>query len=244
MTGAAPDVTIITGAASGIGEGLVHGLSGRRLVICDLPARTAELDRLAAATGATAVVADVGRADDVEALVARARSLGPVRGLVNCAGFTRHQRVGDTTVADFQELIATNLLGTMLTLTAVARQMRADGVGGSLVTMSSINAFIGAREQAVYTAAKAAVNSLVGAAAQDYGPDGIRVNAIAPGSIRTAGMNPRAGDFPEWSAKIPLGRAGEPVDLVGPVRFLLGDDAAYVTGTVLVVDGGLMLLRG
>lgn len=245
MTGVESRVTIITGAASGIGEGLAYGLAGtHRLVVSDLPANADKLAALADATGAVAISADVSRSDDVDALVQRARALGPVSGLVNCAGFTRQERIDQTSVEDFRSLIDVNLLGTMLTLTSTAAQMRRDRVGGSLVTISSINAFIGARQQAVYTAAKAAVNSIVTAAAQDWGPDGIRVNAVAPGSIRTAGMNPHAGDHPGHAERIPLRRIGWPDDLVGPVRFLLGADSAYVTGTVLVVDGGMMLLRG
>jgi NAD(P)-dependent dehydrogenase (short-subunit alcohol dehydrogenase family) len=245
VTSAGEHVTIITGAASGIGEGLVIGLAGsRRLVIADLPANLAKLADLADKTGSVAVTADVSNADDVAALVREARSVGPIQGLVNCAGFTRHQRVAQTSVADFHALINVNLLGTVLCLRLAAEQMQRDKVAGSLVAISSINAFIGARDQAIYTAAKTAVNSVVGAAAQDWGPSGIRVNAIAPGSIRTAGMNPRAGDNPAASQRIPMQRVGYPADLVGPVRFLLSDDSRYVTGTVLVVDGGLMLLRG
>lgn len=245
MTGVDSRVTIITGAASGIGEGLAYGLAGtHRLVVSDLPANADKLAALADATGAVAFNADVSRSDDVDALVQRARALGPVSGLVNCAGFTRQERIDQTSVEDFRSLIDVNLLGTLLTLTSTAAQMRRDRVGGSLVTISSINAFIGARQQAVYSAAKAAVNSIVTAAAQDWGPDGIRVNAVAPGSIRTAGMNPHAGDHPGHAERIPLRRIGRPDDLVGPVRFLLGADSAYVTGTVLVVDGGMMLLRG
>lgn len=245
MTGSEPRVIIITGAASGIGEGLARGLAGsHRIVVCDLPTHAEKLAVVAAETGSVAISADVSQPDDVDALVAGARTLGPVTGLVNCAGFTRRQRVEETSVEDFRSLIDVNLLGTMLTLTSTAAQMRRDRVAGSLVTISSINAFIGAHEQAVYTAAKAAVNSLVTATAQDWGPDGIRVNAVAPGSIRTAGMNPHAGDHPGEAERIPLRRIGRPADLVGPVRFLLGDESAYVTGTVLVVDGGMMLLRG
>lgn len=245
MTVADPAVTIVTGAASGIGEGVARGLAHeRRLVVCDLPANASRLGQVARETGAVAVDADVSQEEDVAALVQRARSLGPVAGLVNCAGFTRHERIGETSVTDFRALLDVNLLGTVLTLSRTAEQMQRDGVAGSLVTMSSINSFIGARGQAAYTAAKAAVNSVVASAAQDWGPSGIRVNAVAPGSIRTAGMNPRAGDHPGQNERIPLRRVGYPADLVGPVRFLLGEESAYVTGTVLVVDGGMMLLRG
>lgn len=245
MTGVGLPVTIVTGAASGIGEGVACGLAGsHRLVLADLVASADRLAAVAERTGAVAVHADVSDPGDVDALVQQARQLGPVTGLVNCAGFTRHERLDETSVEDFRSLLDVNLLGTVLTLTATAKQMQRDGVPGSLVTMSSINAFVGAQGQAVYTAAKAAVNSVVASAAQDWGPDGIRVNAIAPGSIRTAGMNPRAGDHPGHAERIPLRRVGHPVDLVGPVRFLLSGESAYVTGAVLVVDGGMMLLRG
>lgn len=245
MTARQQGVTIITGAAGGIGCGLVTSLAPTlRLVLVDLPARLRELIQLAEQTGAHAVAADVSVEHDVQALVAQARRLGPITGLVHCAGFTRHERIGETSVQDFQSLVNTNLLGTLLCMTAVAEQMQADAVSGSLVAISSINALIGAKKQAVYTATKAAIHSLVVSAAQEWGPSGIRVNAIAPGSIRTPGMNPQAGDDPELNRRIPLQRVGLPADLVGPVRFLLSDEAAYMTGTVVVVDGGLMLVRG
>jgi NAD(P)-dependent dehydrogenase (short-subunit alcohol dehydrogenase family) len=124
------------------------------------------------------------------------------------------------------------------------RQMREQRRHGSIVVITSINAAIGLADQAVYSAAKAGVTSLVGAAAIEGGPNGIRVNAVAPGSIRTRGMNPDAGNDPSSSAMIPLRRVGQPFDLVGPTRFLLSDESQYVTGCVLTVDGGLMHVRG
>ncbi len=122
--------------------------------------------------------------------------------------------------------------------------LRRQGTPGSVVVVSSINGLIGLPSQAVYSAAKAAVNSLVTAGAVEGGPYGIRVNAIAPGSTRTAGMNPNAGDDPAENLGIPMRRVGQPEDMVGPVRFLLSDESAYVTGCVLTVDGALMHVRG
>lgn len=244
-------ITIITGAASGIGEGLALGLSpSRQLVLCDLPEKKAQLDLLAdqingsSRVEATVLTADVSDPDGVAGLLRDARRVGIVDGLVNCAGVTMVKGILETSVADFHLLINVNLLGTQLCITEAARAMKADQVGGSIVAISSINALIGMPSQAVYTAAKAAINSLVASAAYDLGPDGIRVNAIAPGSIRTAGMNPHGGEDQTFVDRIPLRRIGHPEDMVGPVRFLLSDAASYVTGAVLVVDGGLMQLRG
>jgi L-rhamnose 1-dehydrogenase len=143
----------------------------------------------------------------------------------------------------FDFLIGANLKSNFLVMRAALLALRRQGGGGSVVVVSSINATIGLPDQAVYTAAKAAVNSLVTAAAVEGGPYGTRVNAIAPGLTRTRGMSPRAGDDPAENRAIPLGRVGQPIDMVGPVRFLLSDESAYVTGSVLSVDGGLMHLR-
>lgn len=244
-------ITIITGAASGIGEGLALGLSpSRSLVLCDLPEKQAQLDLLAKKLNAlnraqaTVLTVDVSDPDGVAALVRGARQIGVVDGFVNCAGVTMTKGILETSVADFHVLINVNLLGTQLCITHAARQMKADQVRGSIVAISSVNALIGLPSQAVYTAAKAAVNSLVASAAHDLGPDGIRVNAVAPGSIRTAGMNPHGGENRAFVNSVPLRRVGQPEDVVGPVSFLLSEAASYVTGSVLVVDGGLAQLRG
>lgn len=240
----AGNVVIVTGAASGIGEELAVQLARDwTIVAADLPARQAELKAQADAHGLHAVAADVSDPEQVEALFTGAAQLGTLAGSVNCAGVTRVAHVTETSPELYDSLMAVNLKGNFLMLRAAALALRRQGTPGSIVAITSINAVAGLPDQAVYTAAKAAVNSLVTAAAVECGPYGIRVNAVAPGSTRTAGMNPRAGDDPATVEDIPLGRVGYPSDIVGPVRFLLSEQSAYVTGSVLTVDGGLVHMR-
>jgi NAD(P)-dependent dehydrogenase (short-subunit alcohol dehydrogenase family) len=238
-------VVVVTGAASGIGQELAVQLSRDwTIVAADLPARQHELRQLADAHALHAVPTDVSDPQQVEALFAEACRLGTLTGSVNCAGVTRVAHLTETSPELYDSLMAVNLKGNFLMLRAAARALRSQQLPGSIVAISSINAVAGLPDQAVYTAAKAAVNSLVTAAAVECGPYGIRVNAIAPGSTRTAGMNPRAGDDPAAVMMIPMRRVGYPNDIVGPTRFLLSEESAYVTGSVLTVDGGLMHVRG
>jgi NAD(P)-dependent dehydrogenase (short-subunit alcohol dehydrogenase family) len=238
-------VVVVTGAASGIGEELAVQLARDwTIVAADLPARLPELGRLADAHALHVVAADVSDPEQVEDLFATACRLGPLAGSVNCAGVTRVAHLTETSPELYDSLMAVNLKGNFLMLRAAALALRREQTPGSIVAITSINAVAGLPDQAVYTAAKAAVNSLVTAAAVECGPYGIRVNAIAPGSTRTAGMNPRAGDDPAAVMTIPMRRIGYPRDIVGPTRFLLSEESAYVTGSVLTVDGGLMHVRG
>lgn len=237
-------VVVVTGAASGIGAELAIALSQQWAVVaCDLPARRRGLGALASGHGIVTVDADVANPDDVSRLFKTAAATGPLRGAVNCAGVGVRACISETTPDVFDRLVAVNFRGNFLVIRAALLALRQQGTAGSVVAVSSINAAIGFPTQAVYSAAKAAVNSLVTAAAVEGGPYGVRVNAIAPGSTRT-GMNPRAGENPAENQAIPLGRVAQPADMVGPVRFLLSDESAYVTGCVLTVDGGLMHLRG
>jgi NAD(P)-dependent dehydrogenase (short-subunit alcohol dehydrogenase family) len=239
------NVLVVTGAASGIGEELAVQLSRDWTVVAaDLPARLPELKQMADAYALHPVAADVSDPEQVDALFAEAARLGPLAGSVNCAGVTKVAHLTETSPELYDSLMGVNLKGNFLMLRAAALALRRQGAPGSIVAITSINAMAGLPDQAIYTAAKAAVNSLVTAAAVECGPYGIRVNAVAPGSTRTAGMNPRAGDDPATVEYIPMRRVGYPSDIVGPVRFLLSAESAYVTGSVLVVDGGLMHVRG
>jgi len=241
----AKEVVVVTGAASGIGKELAVALARQWTVVaCDLPERVPEIEALAAEHGTVAVGANVAKPGDVDSLFEAARRSGPLRGAVSCAGVLTKAYLSETTPEVFDQLVDVNLKGNFLVMRAAHQALRRQGTPGSVVVVSSINALIGLPSQAVYSAAKAAVNSLVAAAAVEGGPYGIRVNAIAPGSTRTAGMNPHAGDDPAENLAIPMRRVGQPGDMVGPVSFLLSDESAYVTGCVLTVDGGLMHVRG
>jgi glucose 1-dehydrogenase len=190
--------------------------------------------------------ADVTDEHDVARLFAiAADQLGNVTGVVNNAGATLHiGDLADTPVSVIRHVIDVNLLGVILCArqAGVIMSVRRGGRGGAIVNVSSAAATLGsAHEYVHYAAAKAAVEALTVGLAKELAIDQIRVNAVAPGTIRTT-LHAAAGDpgRPDRvAAKIPLGRAGEPDDVAPAIAWLLGPEAAYVTGAVLRVAGGL-----
>ncbi|HEY6745606.1 MAG TPA: SDR family oxidoreductase [Mycobacteriales bacterium] len=244
-------LTIVTGGGRGIGAATALRLAraGHDLVVNyrrDSAAAT-QVTAAAAALGvrAVAVPADVADPSEVDGLFAAAATLGPVTGLVNCAGLTAHiGDLADTPVEVIRTVLDVNLLGTVLCARAAAQVMsvRRGGAGGAIVNVSSSAATIGSPHEYVhYAAAKAGVDALTVGLAKELAGDGVRVNAVAPGLVRT-GIHAGAGapDRAERAAgRIPLGRAGEPDEIAPAIAFLLGPDSAYATGTVLRVAGGL-----
>lgn len=241
-------VTIVTGGGRGIGAAVVArlALAGHDVIVNYRSDRDAAEAVAAAAGGrSVAVPADVADPADVERLFAVAAGLGPVTGLVNSAGLTAHLGdLADTPVDTIRRVLDVNLLGTVLCARRAAQVMstRRGGSGGAIVNLSSAAATLGsAHEYVHYAAAKAAVDAFTMGLAKELAPDGIRVNAVAPGIVRT-GIHADAGDpdRPDRLAgRIPLGRAGEPAEIAPAVAWLLGPEATYVTGTVLRVAGGL-----
>jgi len=145
------------------------------VVTCDLPERMPEIEALAAEHGTVAVGADVAKPGDVDSLFEAAKGSGPLRGAVSCAGVLAKAYLSETTPEMFDHLVDVNLKGNFLVMRAAHQALRRQGRPGSVVVVSSINGLIGLPSQAVYSAAKAAVNSLVTAAAVEGGPYGIRV---------------------------------------------------------------------
>jgi NAD(P)-dependent dehydrogenase (short-subunit alcohol dehydrogenase family) len=245
-------ITIITGAGRGIGAATAVRLAraGHDLTIGYHQDEGAaqRLAALVTAEGARCVLVrvDVARDDDVDRLfTVTADRLGAPTGLVNNAGITAHLGdLADTPVEVVRRVIDVNLLGVVLCARRAAQVMssRRGGNGGAIVNVSSAAATLGsAHEYVHYAAAKAAVDALTVGLARELADEGIRVNAVAPGIIRT-GMHASAGDpgrADRAASRIPMGRAGEPDEIAPAIAWLLSAEASYVTGAVLRIAGGL-----
>ena len=187
-------------------------------------------------------VADVGvEADVVTFVEAAAASLGRIDVLINNAGIARKARFLDIDVAAWDRTMAVNLRGMFLVAQAVARSMAADGRGGVIVNMASTNALGGEEEFADYNASKGGVLQLTRTMAVELGGDGIRVNCLCPGFIDTP-LNAALGSEDDHRAyerdKIPLGRRGRADEVAAAYAFLASDDASFIHGAALVIDGG------
>ncbi|NYJ05245.1 SDR family oxidoreductase [Petropleomorpha daqingensis] len=244
-------VTVITGAGRGIGAATARHLAGtgHDVVLGYRRDRAAAESVAAQAAGhgarAVAVRADVTDEDDVDRLFDAAAELGPVTGVVANAGATLHVGdLADTSVEVIRRVLDVNLLGVLLCCRRAARTMstRRGGSGGAIVTVSSAAATLGsAHEYVHYAAAKAGVDALTIGLAKELAGDGIRVNAVAPGTVRTE-IHAAAGDpgRPERvAARIPLGRPGEVDEIAPAIGWLLDPRASYISGAVLRVAGGL-----
>jgi 3-oxoacyl-[acyl-carrier protein] reductase len=197
-------------------------------------------EAIAGEIGGLAVQADVSSPEQAQALVERVEGeLGDVDALVNNAGVTRDTLIARMSDEDWEVVVDTNLRGTFNTCRAVARKMLRRKTG-SIVNLSSVVGVHGNPGQANYAASKAGIIGLTKALARELGSRGVRVNAIAPGYIATEltdVLNERQRVL--ILQNTPLGRLGEPDDVAGAVRFLCSDEAAFITGEVLLVDGGL-----
>ncbi|WP_369138547.1 SDR family oxidoreductase [Modestobacter versicolor] len=244
-------LTLVTGGSRGIGAATVLHLAGQGhdVVVGWSTGReeAAEVVTAAQSRGvrAVAVRADVSDPDEVDALFAAAGELGPVTGLVANAGLTAHLGdLADTPVDVVRQVVDVNLLGVVWCVRRAAQLMsrRRGGGGGAIVAVSSSAATLGAPHEYVhYAAAKAGVDALVVGLAKELADDGVRVNAVAPGLVRT-GIHAGAGDagrLGRATGRVPMGRPGEPDEIAPAIAWLLGEEAAYCTGTVLRVAGGL-----
>ena len=234
---------VVTGGAQGLGYAIaeVFIAEGARVVLGDLdPDRTREAaNSLGGADVARAVRCDVTSAADVDALVAAAvDDFGRLDIMVNNAGITRDATLRKMTEEQFDEVIAVHLKGTWNGTRAAAAVMREQG-SGAIINMSSISGKVGLIGQTNYSAAKAGIVGLTKAAAKELAHLGVRVNAIAPGLIRSAMTEAMPQRI--WDAKlaeVPMGRAGEPREVATVALFLASDLSSYMTGTVQEVTGG------
>ncbi|MGH7586633.1 MAG: 3-oxoacyl-[acyl-carrier-protein] reductase [Gemmatimonadales bacterium] len=235
---------LVTGSTRGIGRaiaGVLHSAGAAVAVHGRDAARAAEI---AGTLGGRAigVGAELADAAQVAAAVERVeKELGPVDILVNNAGLTRDNLMLRLSEADWDAVVDANLKGAFLFTKAVLRGMMKRG-GGRVINVTSIVGIIGNKGQANYAASKAGLIGFTKSVAREYASRGILVNAIAPGFIETD----MTGALPEAArdallGQIALGRLGRPEDIAGAVLYLASDLAAYVTGQVLVVDGGMVV---
>jgi 3-oxoacyl-[acyl-carrier protein] reductase len=195
-----------------------------------------EAEEVAREVGGKAVQADVSDPEEAKRLLADA---GDIDLLVNNAGVTRDGLIARMSDEDWNEVIGTNLGGVFYTCRAAARGMMKRR-SGSIVNISSIVGLHGNPGQTNYSASKAGIIGFTKALARELGTRGVRANVVAPGYVDTRLTQVIADDMKELMlANTPLGRFGRPEDIAGAVRFLCSDEAAFITGEVLLVDGGL-----
>ncbi len=238
-------VAILTGAGRGIGKGIATVLAerGYNLVITSRTARdldaTKELVEQSGSS-ATIVVADLKDPDTPSLLVQKALDrYGRLDGLVNNAAVNVFAPFWTQSESNLDEIIATNLTAPFFLCQAAANYWVRNGVGGAIVNISSAEDTIAYPEQVPYACSKGGLLSMTKMLALEWGPLGIRVNAVSPGSVDTE-MTPDVYRR-EAPRLMPIGRLGRPEDIGACVFFLLSDDASFVTGTALYADGGYML---
>jgi NAD(P)-dependent dehydrogenase (short-subunit alcohol dehydrogenase family) len=246
----AGDVLLVTGGGRGIGAAVVRRAAHAGIAVAfsyrsDETAARALVSEVESAGGrALAIRQDVGEADAVSGLFdAVEDQLGPVSMLVNNAGITgRLGSFADASADTLRQVMQVNLLGTMFMAQEAVRRWRARDVKGRMVNISSIASTLGAPGEYVhYAATKAGIESLTIGLGKEVAPHGIRINAVAPGTVHTD-IHAAAGE-PDRPARvvsrIPSGRVGEPDEIAAGVLWLLSDEASYVNATVLRISGGL-----
>lgn len=254
MRGLRDKVVIVTGGGGGIG-----GATCRRFA--EAGAKVAVFDIDAAAAGRTVAAIDAAggtarafacditdHAAVLRAVAAAEEALGPVGVLVNNAGWDVFRLFKDSTPEEWQKLIAVNLVGALNMHHAVLPGMLARRAGGRIVNIASDAARVGSSGEAVYAACKAGLVGFSKTLAREHARDGITVNVVCPGATNTAlfAEYKKGAGNPEkleeaFRRAVPMGRIGEPEDLPGAILFFAGDDAAFITGQVLSVSGGLTM---
>jgi glucose 1-dehydrogenase len=245
-------VAVITGAARGIGRACAERFheEGVKVVISDVDgeALTRTASELGWANELRAIRADVSKRADVDGLVAAAaKDFGRLDIMVNNAGVARNRDLLEISEQEFDEVIAINLKGALFGVQAAARQMIAQGGGGVIINMSSVNALLAIPSLATYAISKGGMKQLTSVAAVALAPHNIRVVAVGPGTILTDMVASAifSSDDARRSvlSRTPIGRGGEPGEVASVVAFLASDDASYITGQTIYPDGGRLVLN-
>lgn len=241
------EVAIVTGSARGIGRAIALELvrNGAKLVICDLNMDDIQIvvDQFTEMGGeAKGFVSNVTQAEDAQQLIDKTiEAFGKVDILVNNAGITRDNLLMRMKEDEWDAVIAVNLKGTYNCIRAIAKPFIKQR-SGKIINLASVVGQIGNAGQVNYSASKAGVIGLTKSVAKELAARNVRVNAIAPGFIQTdmtAKLTEKAKE--ELTNAIPLGKLGQPEDVAKVVLFLASDDAAYITGQVINVDGGMVM---
>jgi NAD(P)-dependent dehydrogenase (short-subunit alcohol dehydrogenase family) len=264
MTDVTPDrelagqVAVVTGGSSGIGRACATALAraGARVTACALPDDAfAEAESALAAGGVELLAVDVTDARATTALIdGVAERAGGLHVLVNSVGIQRYGTVVETDDEMWDLVLRTNVTSMLHTCRAAVPHIAAAG-GGAIVNVSSVQGFVAQTGAAAYVASKGAVNAFTRALAVDHAPDGIRVNAVCPGSVDTtmlrwaAGLHAGGGTsaedlLHEWGRAHPLGRVATADEVAEVVRFLAGPRSSFIAGALLPVDGALTAQAG
>ncbi|MEZ4252049.1 MAG: SDR family oxidoreductase [Polyangiales bacterium] len=237
-TGLRGKIAVVTGSSRGIGFAIAEGLAagGAKVVVSSRDA--ASCAAAAERFGGVPIACDVADDAQVEALFGKVAELGGADVFVSCAGLGGGRLAAKTDRAELQTMLDVHYLGAMTGARAAAAQMRGKG-GGAMLFVTSIWGLGGATGTLAYGAAKAALAHSVKVLALEWARDGIRVNGLAPGYVETD----MTSELPDAArdkmlSRIPLRRAARPEEMAGPATFLCSDAASYVTGHVLVADGG------
>jgi 2-keto-3-deoxy-L-fuconate dehydrogenase len=229
---------LVTGAGSGIGAAVARGMhaEGADVLLADVRAGPVEAIADELGARATPVTLDVRDEDAVR------RVTGDLDVLANVAGIGSTTAAPDTTLEIWEDVFAVNARGTFLCCKHAIPGMVERG-GGSIVNMGSVAGLVGLRNRAAYCASKGAVIALTRALAIDHAGDGVRVNAVCPGTVDSPWVRRLVDDVGEsldaLRARQPMGRLGAPDEIAAAALYLASDDAAFVTGTAFVIDGGL-----
>lgn len=244
-----PRVAVVTGAGSGIGEATAVrlALGGAAVAIFDVdPRASAETAAAIIASGGSAAAFAVDVSDEAavnEGLTVVEDTLGLPTILVNCAGILHVAPALDTTLEAFDRVIRVNLRSVFVTTVGFARRLVASGAGGAVVNVSSIHAVLSEPNASAYTAAKGGIEAMSRTFASEWSAHGIRVNTVRPGATRTALTAALYSDriLAALAQRIPMMRPAMPDEIAAGICFLASDDASYITGTTLDIDGGYIM---